>query len=171
MFGSGADADPDARGFEGRSEGGDQTPKAVEGFRKKGDCLMMGAGGTRGGVGRFVIGFVMLVAGGYLFLNNIHVSTNFRFGGLGMSSFRSFGGFSTSGYVFIPFIFGIGLIFYNYKNIAGWLLFIAAMIMLTFGVITSINLRLVSMSAFQLISIIVLMIGGLGLFLSSLRSL
>ncbi len=132
---------------------------------------MKGAGGTQGGIGRFAIGFVMLVAGGYLFLNNIQVHTHFRMGGFGASALQSFGKFSTSGYVFIPFIFGIGMIFYNSKNIAGWLLLVVSAVLLTFGVITSIDLRLVSMSAFELISILVLMIGGLGLFLSSLRSL
>ncbi len=132
---------------------------------------MKGAGGSQGGIGRFVIGFIMLVAGGYLFLDNIQVTTHFRVGGFGMSAFRSFGRFSTSGYVFIPFILGIGLMFYNSKNIAGWLLFFASMIIMVFGVITSVNLRLINMSAFELISILVLMVGGLGLFLSSLRSL
>ncbi len=132
---------------------------------------MRGAGGTQGGIGRFAIGFIMLVAGGYLFLDNIQVRTHFRIGGFGTSAFQNFDRFSTSGYVFIPFILGIGLIFYNSKNIAGWLLLAASAVILTFGVVTSINLRLVNMSAFELISILVLMIGGLGLFLSSLRSL
>ncbi len=132
---------------------------------------MKGAGGTQGGIGRFVIGFIMLVAGGYLFLDNIQVRTHFRMGGFGASAFQSFDRFSTSGYVFLPFILGIGLIFYNSKNIAGWLLLAASAVILTVGVITSINLRLVNMSAFELVSILVLMIGGLGLFLSSLRSL
>jgi hypothetical protein len=132
---------------------------------------MRGAGGTDGGIGRFIIGLIMVIAGGYLFFNSIHVSSNFRFGGFGYGAFRSFGGFSTSGYVLIPFIFGIGMMFYNAKNPIGWILSLASVVMLTFGVITSISFRMVHLSAFELISILVLMIGGIGLFLSSLREL
>jgi hypothetical protein len=43
--------------------------------------------------------------------------------------------------------------------------------MLGFGVISSVDFRLRQMSAFELISMLVLMIGGLGLFLRSLRNL
>jgi len=130
-----------------------------------------GAGGTSGGVGRFFIGLTMLIAGGYLFLNSIHISTNFHFGLGGRHAFSSFTGFSTSGYVLIPFIFGIGMVFYSSKNVIAWVLIFASVVMLVFGVITSLNFRMMHLSAFMLISILVLMIGGLGLFLSSLRSL
>ncbi len=129
-----------------------------------------GAGGSEGGIGRFFIGLIMIIAGGYLFLNNIHVTNNFRFG-LGHGLFM-LGGFSiTSGYVLIPFIFGIGIIFYNSKNYIGWFLSGGSLIMLGFGVLTSVHFRLRHMTAFELISILVLLIGGIGLFLSSLRRL
>lgn len=130
-----------------------------------------GAGGTSGGVGRFFIGLVMLIAGGYLFLNSIHVSSNFRFGFGWRHAFSSFSGFSTSGYVLLPFLFGIGMVFYDLRNVIGWILVLASIVMLVFGVITTLNFQMVHLSAFMLISILVLMIGGLGLFLSSLRSL
>lgn len=127
---------------------------------------MRGAGGTEGGVGSFLIGLVMLIAGGYLFLSSIHVSNHFH---LGYRLF-SVGGFGlTSGMVLIPFIFGIGMVFYNSKNPLGWVLAIGSLVMLGFGVISSINFRLQSMSAFNLITILVLLIGGLGLFLRSLK--
>ena len=132
---------------------------------------MRGAGGTEGGIGRFFIGLIMLIAGGYLFFNNIQIATAYRLGGFGAGAFRSFGGFSTSGYVLVPFVFGIGMVFYSVKNIIGWLLVVASLVMLGFGVVTSVSFHLVRMSAFDLITILVLMIGGLGLFLSSLRDL
>jgi hypothetical protein len=77
----------------------------------------------------------------------------------------------TSGMVMIPFVFGISIIFYNAKNLLGWLLAGSSLVMLSFGVISSINFRMRSMPAFELIMILVLMIGGFGLFLRSLRSL
>ncbi len=126
-----------------------------------------GAGGTEGGTGRFFIGLIMLVAGGYLFLNNIHVGHNFHLGG-SLFSFRGIG--ITSGYVLFPFIIGIAMVFYNSKNYLGWFLAIASMVMLGFGVISSIQFTFRRMTAFELISILVLFVGGLGLFLSSLRN-
>ena len=71
----------------------------------------------------------------------------------------------------IPFIFGIGMMFYNAKNPIGWILVLASLVMLAFGVITSVSFHMIHLSAFELISILVLMIGGIGLFLSSLREL
>jgi hypothetical protein len=128
---------------------------------------MPGAGGTEGGVGRFILGFVMMVAGGYLFLQSINVSVGM---GLGYQFFNVWGAGITNGMVLIPFVFGIGMIFYNGKSIFGWILAAASLVMLGFGVIAQTHFVLRSMSAFDLISILVLMVGGLGLLLSSLRA-
>lgn len=129
---------------------------------------MRGAGGTNGGLMRFFLGLAMMIGGGYLFLSSVIVTNRFSLG-VGL---YSVGGFSvTSGMVLVPFIFGIGMIFYNSKNILGWILAIGSLIMLFFGVIASLNFRFRGMSAFDLIVILVLLVGGIGLFLSSLRSL
>lgn len=126
-----------------------------------------GAGGSKGGIGRFFIGLIMMIAGGYLFLESVRVSNHFHMG----FAIYSFGQMRiTSGMVLIPLIFGIGIIFYNSKNFSGWFLCIGSLTMLLFGIISSISFRMRSMSAFELISILVLLIGGIGLFLSSLRS-
>lgn len=133
---------------------------------------MRGAGGTPGGLGQFFIGFIMMCAGFYLLFNAITVSSNFGMGMrlYGMSAFGS--NFNiTSGMVMIPFIFGVGIIFYNSKNILGWLLGIGSLAALIFGVIASIRFSFRTMTSFDLIVILVLAIGGLGLFLRSLKSL
>ncbi|MBB1273467.1 MULTISPECIES: hypothetical protein [Psychromonas] len=133
---------------------------------------MNGAGGNTGGIGHFFIGLIMMCGGFYMLLNAITVSSNF-----GLSSriynLHSFGsGIGiTGGTIMIPFILGIGMIFYNAKNILGWLLAIGSITALIFGVISSIRFSLHSMSSFDLIVILVLAIGGLGLFLRSLKSL
>ncbi|MHA3914887.1 hypothetical protein [Halovulum sp. GXIMD14793] len=126
-----------------------------------------GAGGTDGGTGSFLLGLVMMCGGGYLLLRNIVVHPKFGFG----SRVFGFGGFDvTSGMVLIPFIFGIGMIFYSAKNYIGWLLTLGSLIALVFGVIANLNIQMTSMSAFDLIVIIVLLVGGIGLFLRSLRN-
>ena len=128
---------------------------------------MRGAGGRPGGLGQFFIGFVMMCVGGYLFLNSIQVNTHF---GLGRT-FLSFGGLQlTGGMVLLPFIFGIGIVFYNSKNPLGWLLVIGALSAFSFGVISSVQFSFRRMSAFELITILVLAVGGLGLFLNSLKN-
>ena len=126
-----------------------------------------GAGGSDGGTGSFLIGLVMMIGGGYLLLNGIVVRPNF---GIGSRVFGIGGVSITSGMVLIPFMFGVGMIFYNSRNWAGWILAVGAMIALVFGVIANMTLQLERMSAFDLIVILVLLVGGIGLFLRSLRA-
>lgn len=132
---------------------------------------MRGAGGTNGGSGQFFIGLMMMCGGFYLLLNAIIITPHF---GLGyrLYGFSTGGGtFSvTSGMIMIPFIFGVGMIFYNYKNIFGWLLAVGSLAALIFGVIASLQFSFKAMSAFDLIVILILATGGLGLFLKSLKS-
>ena len=125
-----------------------------------------GAGGTSGGTGRFLLGLIMLIGGGYLLLDAIHVYNNFS---LGMRLFN-YGGMSiTSGIVLIPMTIGIGMVFYNAKNPIGWVLFVGALIALIFGVIANIQFSMRQMSLFELLVILVLFVGGIGLLLGSLR--
>ena len=131
-----------------------------------------GAGGTNGGIGRFVIGLAMMCGGFYMLLQSITVSATFNMGmHLFGASLRGHGFSITSGMVMIPFIFGIGLIFYNGKNFMGWLLALGSLAAMIYGVIASTHFVLRTMTAFELVTILVLSFGGLGLFLSSLRNI
>jgi hypothetical protein len=67
-------------------------------------------------------------------------------------------------------MFGVGMIFYDAKNWLGWLLAGGALVALIFGVISSLHFSFQSMTAFNLIIILVLAMGGTGLFLRSLKS-
>ncbi|MBN1970344.1 MAG: hypothetical protein JXR48_16075 [Candidatus Delongbacteria bacterium] len=138
----------------------------IEEYKKK--YKVKGAGGTEGGIGRFFIGLIMMIAGTYLLLNSITITNSFSFG-MRLYSYGNYG--VTSGYMLVPFIFGIGIMFYNSKNVFGWLLTFGSMVMIVFGVITSTQFRLQHMSMFELITILVLMVGGIGLFFSSFRRL
>ena len=132
---------------------------------------MKGAGGTNGGVGEFLMGLVMMSGGGYMLLNSIMVTTSFGYG-MRLYGFSAFGGSYavTSGMVMIPFMFGIGMVFYNSRNLFWWVLALGAIVALVFGVISSIQFTFKAMSAFDLIVILVLSVGGLGLFLRSLKN-
>ncbi|MDG1406233.1 MAG: hypothetical protein P8Q50_00010 [Octadecabacter sp.] len=125
-----------------------------------------GAGGTRGGEGNFFIGIVMMIAVGYLLLRGIMVRPQF---GLGNAMY-AIGGFPvTTGLVLVPFAFGVGMVFYNSRKWIGWLLAGGSVVALVVGVIASINFTLVRISAFDLLVIIILLVGGIGLFFRSLR--
>lgn len=130
---------------------------------------MNGAGGTTGGVGQFFTGLIMMCGGLYLLFNSISVTSHF---GLGerLYGFSMLGShFSvTGGMIMIPFMFGIGFIFFNGRNWAGWLLTVGSLVALIFGVLSSIRFSFRAMTAFELISILVLAVGGFGLFVRSL---
>ena len=123
------------------------------------------AGGTDGGSMRFLIGLIMM-SGGYLLLPSIIVDPSF---GLGSYVF-SIGNFLvTRGLVIVPFLFSIGIVFYNSDNKLGWLLPLGSLTALVFGVFANLNIRFTSMSAFDLVVILVLFVGGIGWLLGSLR--
>ncbi|QIR16101.1 hypothetical protein [Shewanella aestuarii] len=129
---------------------------------------MKGAGGTSGGIGQFFIGLIMMCGGFYMLLKAIKVTSSFGFS----YSLYNVGGMNlTSGMIMIPFMFGVGLIFYNAKNILGWILTFGSLVGLIFGVISAINFRFSHMTAFDLIVILVLSVGGLGIFLRSLKTI
>jgi hypothetical protein len=133
---------------------------------------MRGAGGTSGGLGQFFIGVIMMCGGFYLLLNAISVSSSFGMG-TRLYGFSAWGANVnlTSGMIMVPFMFGVGLIFYNGKNILGWLLTLGSIAGLIFGVIASVRFSFKAMSAFDLIVILILAVGGLGLFLRSLKNM
>jgi hypothetical protein len=67
------------------------------------------AGGTPGGLGEFLIGFVMACIGGYLLANQVNV----------VGSYWSFYGTNTFGITLLPMLFGVGILFWNGRNILG----------------------------------------------------
>src|SRR5215472_19298070 len=69
-------------------------------------------GGTRGGIGMFLFGLVLTIAGGYLIMNQVQVT----------SGYWQWFGTNTFGLTLIPLIIGIGLLFFNGRSIIGWLL-------------------------------------------------
>jgi hypothetical protein len=72
-------------------------------------------GGTPGGLGHFLIGFAMTCVGGYLLSNQVSV----------VGSYWSFYGGNTFGITLLPMLIGVGVLFWNGRSLAGWLLTIA----------------------------------------------
>ena len=123
-----------------------------------------GAGGSAGGLAPFFLGVAMSIAGGYLLLNALRVLHGFG-GGL-----FAIGGFNvTGGMILIPFIIGVGIIFYDATRWYGWALAGGSLLALVIGAIASVRFSFEGMTAFDLIVILVLLFGGIGLVLRSVK--
>ncbi|HEX8748339.1 MAG TPA: hypothetical protein VF717_14280 [Pyrinomonadaceae bacterium] len=120
-----------------------------------------GAGGTPGGVLHFLIGLGMAIAGAYLLTNRVTVT----------SGYWSLWGYNSFGLSLLPLIAGIGLLFFNGKSIAGWLLLFAGVVIIFTGVLMNLQIYFQPTSLFNTIVMLVLLAGGLGLIARSLRSL
>ncbi|HEU4750321.1 MAG TPA: hypothetical protein VFT54_04620 [Acidimicrobiia bacterium] len=123
-----------------------------------------GAGGTRGGVGAFLLGAAMTIAGGYLLLTSLHVVNGFGGGLFGFGGFRV-----TGGMIMILFVIGIGFVFYDSSKWYGWALAAGSLLALVVGAIASVRFAFDGMSAFDLIVVLILLFGGIGLVLRSVK--
>ena len=112
-----------------------------------------GAGGTPGGVWEFFLGLAMAIAGAYILTNRVVVT----------SSFWSVWGYNAFGLSLLPLIFGIGILFFNGKSIAGWLLLFAGVVIIFTGIIMNLQIYFQTTSLFNTIMMLVLLAGGIGL--------
>ncbi len=99
-------------------------------------------GGTPGGIGEFLIGFVMTCIGGYLISNQVSV----------VGSYWSFYGANTFGVTLVPMLLGVAL------------LFILA------GVIANMHIYFQPTTLFNTMVMLILLVGGLGLIARSIAS-
>jgi len=119
-----------------------------------------GAGGTPGGLGEFLIGFVMIIIGGYLFTDRVTVT----------SGYWQFWGYNAFGLSMIPLLFGIGLLFFDGRSILGWLLTLSSLILIIVGIIANLQLYFSPTSLTGTFIMLGLLAGGIGLVARSLRS-
>jgi len=122
------------------------------------ETRVRGAGGTPGGIAEFFLGLVMAIAGAYLIVNRVVVS----------SSFWSVGGYNTFGLSLIPLIIGIGILFFNGKSIVGWLLLIVGIVIIFAGILMNLQIYFQSTILFNTIVMLVLLAGGIGLIFRAL---
>jgi uncharacterized protein len=117
------------------------------------ESRVRGAGGTPGGVGEFFVGLAMAVAGAYLLTNQVVVT----------SGFWSVWGYNAFGLSLVPLIVGVGLLFFNGKSIAGWLLVFAGVVIVFVGILTNLEIYFRPTSLFNTVLMLVLLAGGIGL--------
>ncbi|MEA2328413.1 MAG: hypothetical protein QOE68_3372 [Thermoanaerobaculia bacterium] len=124
------------------------------------ESRIRGAGGTEGGIGTFLLGFAMAVAGGWLLMNQVTVAS----GGW------HFWGYNAFGLSLIPLFIGIVLLFFNGRSIFGWLLTFAGAVIIFVGILTNLDIYFRPTSLFNTILMLVLLAGGIGLIARSLRA-
>lgn len=124
------------------------------------ESRLRGAGGTEGGIGTFFLGFVMAVAGGWLLTNQVTVTS----GGWRLWGYNAFG------LSLLPFVVGIGFLFFDGKSKVGWLLTVAGAVIIFVGILTNLEVYFRPTSLFNTILMLVLLLGGIGLIARSLSA-
>jgi hypothetical protein len=116
-------------------------------------------GGTPGGLGMFLLGMAMTIAGGYLILNQVQVT----------SGYWHWWGRNTFGMTLIPLLIGIGLLFFNGKSLPGWLLSVGGTVIILSGILTSMEIYIRQTSLYNMLIMLILFVAGLGLMAKALR--
>lgn len=108
----------------------------------------------------FFTGLVMVVVGGYLFCQNVQVTTSdiFRFSVLGRRM---------DGLIFVPLIASVIFLFYKYNRVTKICCGLSVALILA-NVIMNLKLHWTVTSLFATIVIFVLLFGGLGLLMKTL---
>jgi hypothetical protein len=116
-------------------------------------------GGTPGGLGYFVFGFIITCLGGYFLANQVTV----------VGSYWSFYGANTFGLTLVPMLLGVGILFWNGRNMVGWLLTAAGALFILAGVIANMHIYFQPTSLFNTLVMLILFVGGLGLIARALK--
>lgn len=124
------------------------------------DRSLSDVGGTPGGLGQFIVGLIMSCVGGYLLSNQVSV----------VGSYWSFWGTNSFGITLIPMLFGVAILFFNGKSVIGWFLAIAGALFILAGVIANLHIYVQQTSLFNMIVMLILLVGGVALIARSVQS-
>mgnify|MGYP001390885865 FL=1 len=120
---------------------------------------MRGAGGTPGGLGEFLLGLGLIVAGGYLFMQQVVVS----------SGHWTLWGYDAFGLSLVPFLIGLGVVFYNGKSVLGWFLVSAGILIILAGIIANLRVYFAATSLYNTLAMLGMIAIGVGLVARSVR--
>jgi hypothetical protein len=119
-------------------------------------------GGTKGGLGKFLVGLALVIVGAYLLLDRVTVHGGY---------WSWFGSSQTSfGITLIPLLLGVGLLFYDGKSLLGWLLAGSGALIIFAGIIANLQIHFRSTSLFNTLIVLGLIMAGLGLVARSLKA-
>ncbi len=116
---------------------------------------MIGAGGTPGGIPQFFLGLAMAVVGAYLLTQQVTVQT----------SSWTIGGYNAFGLSLVPFLVGIGLIFFDGRSKAGLALLMLGVLIIAAGILMNLTIYFQPTSLFNTLMMLGLTAAGIGLAL------
>jgi hypothetical protein len=118
-----------------------------------------GPGGTPGGLGTFLLGGALAIVGGYLIMTQVNVT----------SGYWQWWGRNTFGLTLSPLVIGIGVLFFNGRSVVGWALAGGGLLIIFAGVLSNLVIYFRQTSLFNVILMLVLFTGGLGLMARALK--
>ena|ERR1043166_1312742 len=136
---------------------------------KQTEKKLVGAGGTPGGIGIFLLGFAMACAGGWLITNQVVVTSSYFASGFMVPVINYH--MNSFGLSLVPFIIGVAFLFFDGKSLTGWLLTIAGLVIIMAGILFSLHIYFQPTSLFNTLLMLVLLFGGLGLIVRSLKAI
>ncbi len=107
----------------------------------------------------FLFGLALAIAGGYLIMNQVQVT----------SGYWQWWGTNTFGLTLLPLVIGIGLLFFNGRSIAGWLLAGGGAVIIFVGILSNLQIYFQQTSLFNTILMLTLFAAGLGLMARALK--
>ncbi len=119
-----------------------------------------GPGGSPGGVGIFIFGLALAIAGGYLIMNQVQVT----------SAYWHWWGTNTFGLTLIPLVIGLGLLFFDGKSIPGWVLTGGGAVIIFVGILSNLEIYFRQTTLFNVILMLTMFAAGLGLMARAVKS-
>ena len=107
---------------------------------------------------QFLAGLAMLISGLFIFSQKVTVFSGFFGYGLRMGGF-----YMSNGLVMIPFIIGVVWMFASEGSFASKVFTAAGVLIILLAIIMTTNIRLVSITLYEWVLILVLIFGGAGL--------
>ena len=80
-------------------------------------------------------------------------------------------GYNSFGLSLLPFVIGVGVLFFNGKSVLGWLLLIAGLTIIAAGILVNLNIYFRPTSLFNTLVMLALLAGGIGLLARSFKTL
>jgi hypothetical protein len=121
---------------------------------------MVGAGGSPGGVPLFFLGLGLAAVGAYMLTQQVTVQ----------SGYWTIGGWNAFGLSLIPFILGIGMLFFDGSSKAGFILLFLGVLIIAAGILMNLSIYFQPTSLFNTLMMIGLTAAGVGLVLRALKS-
>jgi hypothetical protein len=128
---------------------------------------MRGSGGTNGGTGKFLTGFLLAGLATWFFLDSVLVTAGTGWLS-GAMPFGWWGTTTSTGFLFLPFAIGVIALFYDARKTWAWGLMYLGLAIIVIEILSRVRFMM-QMKTSHLLLLITVFAAGVGLMLQSLR--